>query len=219
MQRPDSHQGGRWAPSPDATVHVLSTDASGIRQVVRDGRSWPLGTSGDVEWIASATTVGRTITSAIPPIFDAYATIELPVGGVGQERRDDALLSVLRAHSTGAPWWLGYLDTGADDVVFPDAPRVILYEGWPYVLVQAGPEQAVGWRRVRRGTFWSGPLPNLLFPTDASWLVSTLWDDDWTCVGGAVALVENLLEHPDLASLARRVLPGEDATPPGHQAV
>ena len=44
------------------------------------------------------------------------------------------------------PWWLGYLDTGATDVVFPDAPMVSLYTDWDYVLVEAGPEQALTWR-------------------------------------------------------------------------
>ena len=29
-----------------------------------------------------------------------------------------------------------------------------------------------------------GALPDLMFPADRSWLVSTLWDDDRTCVGG-----------------------------------
>jgi hypothetical protein len=37
--------------------------------------------------------------------------------------------------------------------------------------------------------------------------------------GRTVALVEHLIEHPDLRSLARRVTPGEDATPPGHRAL
>jgi hypothetical protein len=219
MRDQDSHRAGHWVPSAHATAHVTGSEALRATAVVRDGRSWLLGTANDVEWIATATTVDRTITSAIPPAFDAYATVALPFGGEGQERRDEAVLSVLRKHSTGGSWWLGYLDTGADDVVFPDAPRVILYAGWPYVLVQAGPEQAVGWRSVRPGSFWSGPLPNLMFPTDRSWLVSTLWDDDWTCVGGTVALVESLIDHPDLGSLSLRVMPGEDATPPGHQAI
>ncbi len=131
------------------------------------GEAGSLGTAHDVEWIATATTIDRTITSAIPPVFDAYATVALPPGSEGPERyqrHDDALLSVVREHSTGTPWWLGYLDTGADDVVFPDAPRVLLYAGWPYVLVQAGPEQAISWRRDRWGSFWSGRLPNLVFP-------------------------------------------------------
>jgi hypothetical protein len=33
------------------------------------------------------------------------------------------------------PWWLGYLDTGSADVVFYDVPKVMLYAGWEYVLV------------------------------------------------------------------------------------
>jgi hypothetical protein len=212
-----SHPTGRWArhahaPGTDKTVRVGT-------QVVRDGRSWSLGTAGDVEWIAAGTTIGKTITSAIPARFDAYATIVRPKPGEDQAGHDEAVLSVLREHPTCGAWWLGYLDTGADDVVFPNAPRVSLYAGWPYVLVQAGPEQAARWRGVRPGSFWSGHAPNLIFPTDHGWLVSTLWDDDWTCVGGTVALVENLINHPELRARSRRVVPGEDATPPGHHAV
>jgi hypothetical protein len=222
MRGQDSDRDGRWVPSPDAVADVTRSGAVRGRTVFRDGKGWLLGTAHDIEWIATATTVDRTITSAIPPAFDAYATVALPSGEEGPERReqrDKAVLSVLCEHSTGEPWWLGYLDTGADDVVFPDAQRVILYAGWPYVLVQAGPGQAAEWRNSLPGSFWSGPLPNLVFPTDRSWLVSTLWDDDWMCAGGTVALVESLIDHPDLASLSHRVILGEDATPPGHHAI
>jgi hypothetical protein len=222
MRAEDPHRAGRWAPSPHATADATGTEAARPTTVIRDGRSWPLGRANDVEWITTATTIDGTISSAIPPVFDAYATVALPFGGEGPERhgrRGDALLSVLREHSTAGPWWLGYLDTGADDVVFPDAAQVLLYAGWPYVLVQAGPEQAGAWRSLRAGSFWSGRLPNLMFPAGRCWLVSTLWDDDWTCVGGTVALVDCLIDHPELASLSRRVVPGEDVTPPGHQAM
>jgi hypothetical protein len=112
---------------------------------------------------------------------------------------------------------LGYLDTGADDIVFPDAPKVTLYAGWHYVLVEAGPEQAATWRQSGDRWFWKGALPNLMFPADRSWLVSTLWDDDWTCIGGPAELVDKFLRHPGLQ--ARPVALGQDATPPGHQAL
>ena len=101
--------------------------------------------------------------------------------------------------------------------MFPDAPKVTLYAGWPYVVVEAGPEQAATWRRDGGWSFWKGALPNLMFPADRSWLLSTLWDDDWTCVGGPVSLVEALLHRPELRPRARRVERGEPATPPGHQ--
>jgi hypothetical protein len=39
-------------------------------------------------------------------------------------------------------------------------------------------------------------LPNLMFPADRSWLVSTLWDDDWTCVGGPAELVGGVPASP-----------------------
>jgi len=47
-------------------------------------------------------------------------------------------------------------------------------------------------------------------------LVSTLCNDDWTCVGGPASLVDRFLIRPDLR--ARPVQLGEDATPPGHHA-
>jgi hypothetical protein len=94
---------------------------------------------------------------------------------------------------------------------------VTLYSGWRYVLVEAGPTQAATWRRNDPGSSWPGVLPNVMFPADRSWLVSTLWDDDWSCIGGSAGLVGRFLRHPDLQ--ARPVALGQDATPPGHQAL
>ena len=210
----------RYTPLP--AVHPGSENAvarTALLRVERDGQSWRIGTAADAAWITTATTVGTTITSAIPPVFDAYATLVLPDSRQKHRRQDQLLLSVLREHTTGQRWWLGYLDTGADDVVFPDAARTILYSGWSYVLVNAGPEQAATWRQHDPGSFFTGQLPNLMFPTDHSWLVSTLWDDDWTCLGGPAALINALLQHPDLGPSAREVRLGEDAAPPGHRAL
>jgi hypothetical protein len=47
---------------------------------VIDGREWRIGGAAEVAWIAQATTFGREITAAIPPIFDAYCTVMLPEG-------------------------------------------------------------------------------------------------------------------------------------------
>jgi hypothetical protein len=188
---------------------------------VRDGRAWRIGTAADIEWIQQGTGIGLPITSGIPPVFTAYATVVLPTAGLPdseeeQDRRELAMLEVLIEHSAGRSWWLGYLDTGASDVVFPDAPMVPLYAGgWWYVLVEAGPQQASHWRERDP---WKGVLPDLIFPADRSWLISTLWDDDWTCVGGSDELVSSLLNHPELHARARQVTVDEDATPPGHQA-
>jgi hypothetical protein len=106
---------------------------------------------------------------------------------------------------------VAYLDTGAHDIVFPLAPKVSLYWDWHYVLVEAGPEQALSWRtgHMRSGL---GSLPDLFFPADRSWLVSALWDDTWTCIGGPEPLI-NTLQHNPLAN-ARRVEPDQDALPP-----
>jgi len=180
----------------------------------KDGSSWRIGTDAEVAWIAGGTMVGVSITAAIPPLFDAYATVLLPEGREERDRRDRAVAALLSEESAGQPWWLGYLDTGVDDVIFPAAPMVTLSPGWRYVLVEAGPGQAATWRGHDAGSY--GTLPNLMFPADRSWLLSTLWDDDWSCVGGSAMLVDRFLRHPDLQ--ARRVALGEDATPPGHTA-
>jgi hypothetical protein len=94
-------------------------------------------------------------------------------------------------------------------------PKVSLYSGQSYVLVEAGPRQAAAWRRSG-SLWWQDVLPDLMFPADRSWLVATLCDDDWACVGGPANLVGMFLAQPDLQ--ARPVQPGEDATPPGHKA-
>jgi hypothetical protein len=184
-------------------------------RLARDGRAWRIGTDAEVAWIADGTSVSRTITAAIPPVFDAYATVVLPDSDDERKQRDLAVSALLSEHSAGQPWWLGYLDTGVDDIVFPGALMVTLYSGWHYVLVEAGPEQLATWRRNDSRSY--GALPNLIFPADRSWLVSTLWDDDWSCIGGPAGLVGRFLHHPGLQ--ARQVVLGQDATPPGHQAL
>jgi len=137
--------------------------------------------------------------------------------GEEREKNDRALLALLAEKSPDQRWWLGYLDTGVDDIVFPDAPKVTLYAGWHYVLIEAGPEQAASWHPSDGRAYGTGDLPNLIFPADRSWLVSTLWDDDWCCIGGPARLVDRLLHHPDLR--ATQVALGQDATPPGHEAL
>ncbi len=205
---------------------------------VRDGRAWQIGTADEVAWITDGTRVDRTITSGIPPVFADYATVVLPDPEDGLDpheqvvewtgryvtewqlaaliRHERALIRVLLEHSADQSWWLGYLETSlTSDIIFPDAPRVSMYENWQYVLVAAGPHQAATWRERRD---WKIAIPDLIFPADRSWLVSTLWDDDWTCIGGTGELVNGLLSHPLLGARSKRVSIEEDATPPGHQA-
>jgi hypothetical protein len=166
-------------------------------RVVRDGSTWRIGTEADVAWITSAYDHGRAIMFAIPPVFEAYATFMRPgEPGDGQDAHDQAVLGLLGQQSASQPWWLGYLDTGPDDLVFPDAPKATMYAGWHYVVVEAGPQQAATWRDP--GGFFTGILPNLMFPGDCSWLVSALWDDYWTCIGGPAELVDNFVRHPVL---------------------
>lgn len=195
-----------------------------------DSREWRIGGDSEVAWIEEGTPSGVRITSAIPPVFEAYATLELP--GTGNhapgsslekweqldkewELHDTGVLALLSEHSEPQPWWLGYLEAGAADLVFNGVQRTRFYADWPYVLIEAGPEQARSWRE----DCWKGVLPDLMFPADRSWLFSTLWDDDWTCIGGSRPLVDAFLAHPDLRDRVREVDPSvEDATPPGHTA-
>lgn len=179
----------------------------------KDGRVWQIGTDAEVAWITSGTSMSRTITAAIPPVFDAYATFVEPEGDEEWANHDRAVVALLSEYSASQPWWLGYLDTGVDDIIFAETPMVTLYTGWRYVLAEAGPEQAATWRSDRG---MHGVLPEVIFPADHSWLVSTLWDDDWTCVGGPAGLVQGFVRHPHLQ--AGLVELGQDATPPGHQA-
>jgi hypothetical protein len=196
----------------------------------RDGTAWRIGTAAEVAWITSGTRNSSTINAAIPPAFAAYATVALsdPEDGFDppdremewrqsaertRVRHEQFLIDVLTEHSASQRWWLGYLDTGAADVIFPDAPRVSPHYGWGYVLIAAGPPQAATWRECD----WKIAMPDLIFPSDREWLVSMLWDDYWTCIGGPGELVEALLAHPVLAGRTRQVRIDEDATPPGHQ--
>lgn len=179
------------------------------------GGQGPLGGSEVVDWITSATTRGQTITSAIPPVYASYATVVIPDGDTPKSVADAALVEVLRAHTPAQPWWLGYLDTGVADLVAAEVPKVAVYVGWGYVLLEGGPEQALAARHNSDGTPWHSALPELMFPHDRSWLVSTLWDDAWRCVGGPAALINALLSRRDLE--VRAVTPDDDMTPPGHE--
>lgn len=196
-------------------------DAGGGETRVKDGREWRIGSEAQVSWIEEGTTWAG---DAIPAVFDAYATIELP--GTGHhdatdlpaqwDAHDRAVLAILSKETASPPWWLGFLDTGASDVVFPSAPKTMLYASWGYVLVEAGPEEARTWRRDG----WGEDLPDLIFPADRTWLFSTLWDDDWSCVGGSRSLIDAFLSSPELRRRVREIDPSmsmDEVCPPGHE--
>src|SRR5438034_6820309 len=74
--------------------------------VTKDGRSWRIGTASDVAWVAGHTTQGFSITTAIPPVFDAYATF-YPPDGISFEAHERAVVDELTEHTPAQPWWLG----------------------------------------------------------------------------------------------------------------
>jgi hypothetical protein len=182
-----------------------------------DQGRWRIGGSSEVAWINRATRAGLAITAAIPPRFARYATIVIPEADADKDRSDAAIVRLLATHSPAQPWWLGYLNAGGADIILPEAATVSVYTNWPYVLLEAGPQQALTLRSNAQAMLHHSALPELLFPADRSWLVSTLWDDDWRCVGGPATLVNALLQHPLLD--ARAVTLRDDATPPGHEAI
>jgi len=199
----------------------------------KDGRDWRIGTAEEVRWIQE-TPRGKSVADALPPIFEAYATLEQPLTGDrlteweaahdrqrvvidAWERHESALLGILTQRTEAQPWWLAYLETGSSDVIFPDAPRVEMYAQWSYVLVEAGPDQAAEWRTRDP---WGESLPDVMFPADRGWLVTTLWDDDWTCIGGPWTLIDAVLSHSALTERARAIDPSmsmDEACPPGHE--
>jgi hypothetical protein len=194
----------------------------------KDGRTWRIGGQAVVAWIRENTEVGLAITSAIPPVFEAYATLEHPETGESESRPQEledwnrhvaGVIAVLIEHTVAQPWWLGFLNYGPSaNIIFNDVRRVDLNVNEDaYVLVEAGAKQATTWRNAE---YNKDVLPDLMFPADRSWLFSTLWDDDWTCIGGSRQLIDAFLTHPDLRHRAHEVTPSiEDATPPGHTAI
>jgi Plasmid pRiA4b ORF-3-like protein len=65
----------------------------------KDDRLWRIGGDAEIAWIQENTESGRAITSAIPPIFAAYATLELP--GTGDH--DAASLDGCEGEGKGCP--------------------------------------------------------------------------------------------------------------------
>lgn len=176
--------------------------------------TYKLGTPEDVEWIRDPTASGGlTITAAIPPVFAMYATVVVPDDDALRRLHDERIVSTLRNESSDPVWWFGFLDTGAEPLPVADAPRLRLYATWQYAVVQGHPDDALRFRPS--DSFRT--LPDLVFPLDRSWLVSTLWDDDWRCVGGPASLINALKRDPALDT--REVALGQDATPPGHVAL
>lgn len=173
--------------------------------VSRDGREWRLGTEADISFITARASAGTPVGDMIRAIYPSHCTLELPqsIDDAELVAHEQTVIELLIKQTDQQPWWLGYLDTGASDVVFPFAPRTTPFYGHQYVLVEAGPRQAATWRE----TGWSWALPELMFPADRSWLASTGWDDSWTSIGGSDQLVNSFLTHPILGPRAKRATP------------
>jgi len=176
---------------------------------VKDGRRWLLGSAADVAWIEGAIDFSASLVTEVPPVFAAYCRLELPDDAPdAQARHDKAIVELLSADSGPQPWWLGYLEYGSRIArVFGDTPRTRLF-GWDFVLVQAGAEQALGWRSSSAPDLdWKGALPDLIFHADHSWMLFTSWDDRWSGIGGPEELIARITRDPEVGPRTQR-LPG-----------
>ena len=182
---------------------------------IKDGHTWRIGADEEVAWINDEVTGGLSITGEHPADRRGVRTLAFPLElgssrdrvRLAEDRFDDAMLRALCAHTEPQPWWLGFLDTGASDVVLDDAPRVRMYSGWNYVLVQAGPHEARTWRSDEGR--WFTALPELMFPADRSWLVSSSGMTS-SGDGGSAELISALLNEPECR-------PGAEKTDPSFQ--
>ena len=120
-----------------------------------------------VDWITDWTRKDRTIVSAIPPMYAAYATIVVPDGDEAKTQSDRALVEALEAHAPADRWWLGYLDTGAADLSNIKGQRVSAYAGWTYVLKACGPRQVLAARDNGHSTPGTAPCPSFCSRTTA----------------------------------------------------
>jgi hypothetical protein len=117
---------------------------------MRDGQAWRIGRYPDIAWIMDSTDEGGVkITCAIPRVFEAYWTLELPYSGDQGWRPQEVnrfapdVVDVLSAHTPEQPWWLGYLRRGDySNIIFDDAPQVALQRRLPHHR---------GWVRTGRG--------------------------------------------------------------------
>jgi len=162
-----------------------------------------------------------TAGSVVPVGFAKYARIDNENYGRLGEDAGRALIDVLVRHTSASEmlWlavWNGfgglYGSTGTASVsaiwtgpgdpppVTPrprrQAPRrhrhdpLIRHENRDFLLYRGRPEVVPGWLDG----------PNLWWPDDRSWCVATEIDLPWTYVGGAEAVIEDILDDPRLAA-------------------
>lgn len=163
----------------------------------------------DLTWISSGTRPGDSIHSAVPPIFENYATIVVARDAEVRQAQHRAIGAVLESTKEAA-LWIGVIETGDPDDYLADAVRATLYANWPYHMKYISASTLLDHRNAHSER---GPLPDLVFPPDRSWLATRLWDDSWISFGGSAAVTDALMLATGTA--ARRVPPGGLITPPG----
>jgi len=126
----------------------------------------------ELDWIRIGTSLGMSIRSAVPGGFDVFGLLDIDDGARPTE---DALLNALET-SEGEPLVAGWILRNS--LVTETGDEHLLYANWRYRL-----------RRVTRSDLTGRPstgvngFPDLLFPSDHRWIVSTLWDDSWRSIG------------------------------------
>ena len=136
-------------------------------EAFKDGRSWPIGTTREVDWIVNGTTEGLSITVAIPPVFEAYASFYEPDGVaiLAHERAVVNRLAELTPPSRGG--W-------ATSTLAPTASSSTRSQGVSLLglALRAGRCRPRTSTQLANGAYASGNgvLPDLFFPTiDPGW--------------------------------------------------
>jgi hypothetical protein len=139
-------------------------------------------TDEDVAWIRDGTSVSRTIRSAIPDGYDVDGLVDLVEDGGRTESRLLTALGIAADEELVAGW------IDRDGLMTEAGDEHLLYATWRYRI------------RIVRTAELEGRLhpdvhddfPDLLFPRDRAWLVSTLWDDTWRSIGASEATAREI---------------------------
>ena len=163
-------------------VRSVLNELNGVMELIRDGRG-----SGSVRPPTSTGSLVRRPTAGRSPLrsqrgYQGYATFH--PGVVEVDAHERAIVDLLSGHTSDQPWSLGCLDADAHDMVFPQTrKRSFLYAASPYVLIEAPPDPALS-RGDSDACARTAHCRICAFRRTASSLVSALWDDLWTDVGG-----------------------------------
>jgi hypothetical protein len=112
-----------------------------------------------------------------------------------------------RTWALGAEKDVAWINNGVSPGLSITASIPPVFAAYATLVFPLGLESSRDRMRPAEDRFDDALLPELMFPADRSWLVSSLWDDAWAGVGGSVELISALLIEPELRPRAERTDP------------